>query len=186
MRAHHGHVAGVIVHALVLLVGLVVFLVDDDQPEIRVGKKQRRARADHDLSFACRDGRPSCARGCAASSSECHSSGRTPKRAANRSRNCPSARSPASGSAPACRGGCFRRQLRNRLRSCRSRLRRRAARREMCRSPRARASRPPPFAASGKSPGRRNTGSGGGGGGARGIGSLPACLRRLVRRSRRR
>ena len=58
MRAHHRHVAGVVMRALVLLVGLVVLLIDDDQAEIGVGQKQRRARADHDLRFARRDRRP--------------------------------------------------------------------------------------------------------------------------------
>ena len=52
MRAHHRHVAGVIMRAFVLLVGLVVLLIDDDEPEIGVGQKQRRARADHDLRLA--------------------------------------------------------------------------------------------------------------------------------------
>ena len=58
MRAHHRHVAGVIMRAVVLLVGLVVLFIDHDQPEIGVGQKQRRARADHDLRFAGRDRRP--------------------------------------------------------------------------------------------------------------------------------
>jgi hypothetical protein len=34
MRPHHGHVAGVVEHPVFLLVRRVVFLVDDDQPEI--------------------------------------------------------------------------------------------------------------------------------------------------------
>ena len=58
MRAHHRHVAGVIVRAFVLLVGLVVFLIDHDQPEIGVRQKQRRARADHDRGFAGRNRGP--------------------------------------------------------------------------------------------------------------------------------
>ena len=44
--------------AFVLLVGLVVLFIDDDQPEIGVRQKQRRARADHDLRLAGRDRRP--------------------------------------------------------------------------------------------------------------------------------
>ena len=32
MRAHHRHVAGVVMRAFVLLVGLVVLFIDDDQP----------------------------------------------------------------------------------------------------------------------------------------------------------
>ena len=47
-RAHHRHVAGVVAHAVLLLVGGVVLLVDDDEPEIGIGQEQRRARADHD------------------------------------------------------------------------------------------------------------------------------------------
>ena len=58
MRAHHRHVAGVIMRALVLLVGLVVLLIDHDQPEIGVGQKQRRARAHHHLRVARRDRGP--------------------------------------------------------------------------------------------------------------------------------
>jgi hypothetical protein len=52
MGAHHRHVAGVVMRAFVLLVGLVVLFVDDDQPEMGIGKKQRGACADHDRSFA--------------------------------------------------------------------------------------------------------------------------------------
>ena len=58
MRAHHRHVAGMIVRAVVLLVGLVVLFIDDDQAEIGIGQKQRRARADHDRRLAGRDRRP--------------------------------------------------------------------------------------------------------------------------------
>ena len=58
MRAHHRHVAGVIMRAFVLLVGLVVLLIDDDQPETGIGQKQRRARAHHDGRFARRDRGP--------------------------------------------------------------------------------------------------------------------------------
>ncbi len=37
MRAHHRHVTGVIMRAVVLLVGLVVLFIDHDQPEIGIG-----------------------------------------------------------------------------------------------------------------------------------------------------
>ena len=57
-RAHHRHVAGVIMHAVLLLVGGIVLLIDDDQAEIGIRQKQRRARADHDLDFARRDRGP--------------------------------------------------------------------------------------------------------------------------------
>ncbi len=56
--AHHRHVAGVIAHAVVLLVGGLVFLVDDDEPEVGEGQEQRRARARHDLDVARRDAGP--------------------------------------------------------------------------------------------------------------------------------
>ena len=58
MRAHHRHVAGVVMRAVILLVGLVVLFIDDDQAQIRIGQKQRRARADHDRRFAGRDRGP--------------------------------------------------------------------------------------------------------------------------------
>ena len=58
MAAHHRHVAGVVVHAVFLLVGGVVLFIDDDQPEIGIGQEQRRARADHDRDFAFGDRRP--------------------------------------------------------------------------------------------------------------------------------
>ena len=57
-RAHHRHVAGVIAHAVLLLVGGVVLLIDDDQAEIGVGQEQRRARADDDAHLAGRDRAP--------------------------------------------------------------------------------------------------------------------------------
>ena len=44
--------------AVVLLVGLVVLLIDHDQPEIGIGQKQRGARAHHHLRLARRDRRP--------------------------------------------------------------------------------------------------------------------------------
>ncbi len=54
-RAHHRHVARVIVHAVLLLVDGVVLLIDHDQAEVCVGEEQRRARADHDVHLAGRD-----------------------------------------------------------------------------------------------------------------------------------
>jgi len=44
--------------AFVLLVGLIVLLVDDDQAEIGIGQKQRGARAHDDRGFARRDRGP--------------------------------------------------------------------------------------------------------------------------------
>ena len=65
VRAHHRHVARMIVHAVFLLVGGVVLLIDHDQAEIGIWQKQRRARADHDVHFAGRDRASRCARACA-------------------------------------------------------------------------------------------------------------------------
>ena len=86
-RAHHRHVAGVIAHAVLLLVGGVVLLIDDDQAEIGVRQEQRRARADRDRRLARRHRRPG-ARRSRCESCECHSAGRTPKRSAKRSSTC--------------------------------------------------------------------------------------------------
>ena len=52
VRPHHRHVAGVIAHAILLLVGRVVLLIDDDEAEVGIGQEQRGARADHDLDLA--------------------------------------------------------------------------------------------------------------------------------------
>ena len=46
--AHHGHVAGLVVHAVLLLEAAVVLLVDDDQAEVLVGQEEGGAGADHD------------------------------------------------------------------------------------------------------------------------------------------
>ena len=46
--AHHGHVARLVVHAVVLLEAAVVLLVDDDEAELLVGQEQGRAGADDD------------------------------------------------------------------------------------------------------------------------------------------
>ena len=55
--AHHRHVAGVIGDAVLLLVGGLVLLIDDDQAEIAIGQEQRRARAGHHRRLACGDRR---------------------------------------------------------------------------------------------------------------------------------
>src|SRR6266849_9546085 len=46
--AHHGHVAGVINYAVLLLEGAVMLLVDDDEAEFGKRREQCRACADHD------------------------------------------------------------------------------------------------------------------------------------------
>ena len=56
--AHHRHVAGVIMRAVLLLVGGVVLFIDHDKPEIGIRQKQRRARADHHRHFVRRHRRP--------------------------------------------------------------------------------------------------------------------------------
>jgi hypothetical protein len=50
MAAHHRHVAGAVEHPVFLLVGRVVLLVDDDQPEIAKRQKKRRARTGDDTN----------------------------------------------------------------------------------------------------------------------------------------
>ena len=47
--AHHRHVAGVVGHAVVLLIGALVLFIHDDQPQIGEGQEQRRARAGNHL-----------------------------------------------------------------------------------------------------------------------------------------
>ena len=58
VSAHHRHVAGVVAHAVFLLVSRIVLFIHDNQPEIGVRQKQRRARADHDADFAVGDRPP--------------------------------------------------------------------------------------------------------------------------------
>ncbi len=57
-RAHDAHVAGVVDDAVLLLVGALVLLVDDDQAEIGEGQKQRRARPDDRPRLPARDRAP--------------------------------------------------------------------------------------------------------------------------------
>ena len=87
VTAHYRHVAGVVAHAVFLLVGRVVLLIDDDKPEIGVRQKQRRARADHDRHFAVSDSAPG-ARAAARRELRMPFGRLVPKRAAKRSRNC--------------------------------------------------------------------------------------------------
>src|SRR4029077_5710878 len=54
MGADDSHVAGMIMRAVILLVGLVVLLIDDDQTQISIGQKQGGASADHDRRLAGR------------------------------------------------------------------------------------------------------------------------------------
>jgi len=51
VSAYDGHVARVVVRALVLLVGLIVLLIHDDEAEIGIGQHQRRTRANHHMRF---------------------------------------------------------------------------------------------------------------------------------------
>ena len=53
--AHDGHVARVVARRLLLLVGVLVFLIHDDQPERFDRREDRRARADHDARAALAD-----------------------------------------------------------------------------------------------------------------------------------
>ena len=52
LAAHDGHVAGVVGDPVLLLIGVLVFFIDDERREIREGKKQRRARANNGLDVA--------------------------------------------------------------------------------------------------------------------------------------
>ncbi len=56
--AHHRHVAGMVMHAVLLLVDRVVLLIDDDQAEVRIGQEQRRARPGDDADLAARHALP--------------------------------------------------------------------------------------------------------------------------------
>ena len=56
--AHHRHVARVVGNAVLLLVGGLMFLIDDDEAEIAEGQEQRRARAGDNLHFARRRAAP--------------------------------------------------------------------------------------------------------------------------------
>ena len=58
MPALHRHVAGVVGNAVFLLVGPVMLLIDNDEPQIGKGQKQRRARPDHHPHRARRDPAP--------------------------------------------------------------------------------------------------------------------------------
>ena len=58
LGAHHGHVARVVARRLFLLVALVVLLVDENQSQIRRGRKDRRARADDNGRVAAADAPP--------------------------------------------------------------------------------------------------------------------------------
>ena len=55
---HHRHVARVVGHAVLLFVGLLVLLIDNDEAGLGPGQEQRRARADHDLCRAVRHSAP--------------------------------------------------------------------------------------------------------------------------------
>ena len=57
LPAHHRHVAGVVMHPVLLLVGGLVLLIDHDQAEIGVRQEQGRAGARHHLHLAGGDGR---------------------------------------------------------------------------------------------------------------------------------
>ena len=57
-RAHHGHVAGAVARAFVLLVAAVVLFVDNHQAEGAHGGEDGRARADDHLRFAAADAVP--------------------------------------------------------------------------------------------------------------------------------
>ncbi len=58
LRAQHGQVACVVAETFLLLVGRVVFFVDDDRARLRQRHEQRRACTEHDARLAARRGQP--------------------------------------------------------------------------------------------------------------------------------
>jgi hypothetical protein len=56
--AQHGDVAAVVAGDLVLLVGVLVLLIDEDQPEVRQRGEDGGARADDDAGDALADAVP--------------------------------------------------------------------------------------------------------------------------------
>jgi len=56
--AQHGDIAAVVAGDLVLLVGVLVFLIDQDQPEVRQRREDRGAGADDDAGDAFADAVP--------------------------------------------------------------------------------------------------------------------------------
>src|ERR1700736_2009148 len=55
---HYGHITRVITNSLLLLIGRVVLLIDDNQSEVAVRQKQRRARSDDHADLATGDRAP--------------------------------------------------------------------------------------------------------------------------------
>ena len=74
--------------AVILLVGLVVLFIDDDEPEIAYGMNSAE-RAPTTTGASPAEIAAQLRARVRGVSSECHSSGRTPKRCAKRSRNWP-------------------------------------------------------------------------------------------------
>ena len=86
--AEGGDVAGVVARVALLLVGGVVLLVDDDQPEALDRREDRRARADGDPRLAGAQAAPLVVALALADSAECSSATVSPKRAAKRATVC--------------------------------------------------------------------------------------------------
>ena len=87
-RPHHRHVAGVIDGAVLLLEGLLMFLIDDDQAQFRERQEQRRARAHHHPRLAVHHRAIGAAAFLLRQIGVPFGRAGTPKRAAKRSRNC--------------------------------------------------------------------------------------------------
>ena len=60
-RPQHRHVAGIIQHPVLLLVGRVMFFIDHDQPKVAERQEQRRPRPHHQLRIALPDHAPAAA-----------------------------------------------------------------------------------------------------------------------------
>src|SRR5689334_8756420 len=61
MAPQHRHVTRLIGDAVLLLVGLLMLLIDDDKAEVGIRQEQGRARADDDAGLAADDGAPGAA-----------------------------------------------------------------------------------------------------------------------------
>ena len=144
-RAHHGEVAGRVAKAFLLLVRAIVFLIDDDHARACERRKDRRARADQDGGFTTPRAPPRASGARLRSGSECSTASGASKRSCEALHQLRSqadlrhqhqrlaTRAPAS--LLRCAGT---------PRSCRCRLRRRAARLRTARPPARRRPRPAP------------------------------------------
>ena len=55
---HHGHIAGVISGSLILLVGMIVLFINNDESEVRQRRENCRARTYHNVGLTVPDALP--------------------------------------------------------------------------------------------------------------------------------